>query len=997
MRVRGRLFLDPFWTECLTIVLYLYIRVSLQALLIMDQITFWSPTPRNLHPARTSTKFLNKPLNAALTTTNAGIDTLIEYLPDHKLLICTQCKVAVPSNDLEIHLRSSHRGTKKAWRDSLHEKFEQLPTIQTTADLQPLPDGSPPLSFLIPPREGYRCPHCAVFRTLHETELRRHSSKAHNLKIKPSDVEKHVCYLQGWIKRHVVQAKRYWVVDMDAASVSCCEGQHSEPTEIVCGAEAELLKLETEEETRIRKDPEVVIDEDLETDENSDWLRACGWAIWFKHKPIPLLVAAASVPFPGCPRVLYLGKWHGVECTSPISVERTLQLVALVSQAAIDRCVSTLRKTPRTLRCWARTWGQSFSPYPLECPQPSSLRKYIRIWTSAICYFFRVWDQGHRLKETTVDLGGIDFTVQQRAAMQLVWSHLEPLGSHEGLHIPSELPIEGIEAVTQLFMTFWTETPRNADLQSTAIARFSGILGIHPHEFSFRRAYDYTPLLSALIWVGQLLFLEYALPLEAYDTLPQRWPARDEYPDIAHRLRYTIKPRYMERGSMAPLGYLIERRQHGRAIARREGPQTNIDWSKDGHELKIDESSITVPQFRQVVRSVIARCQHLLDDLLFHWWPEIDLNLKDDMANQRPGYSFLSDPANHLQGKFRILSQHIFTEVGGLSWSSATQLSRYLRECDRFVQHLFVAIHTTSGMPARGEELRTIRWANTMAIARSIVCFQGRLVLIFPYNKACTNTNNSFYVVRSPCPAVERMLFVFLVYLRPLRDMIARKLLFREANTDPNRHVFSKHDQMVACFKPSDCLRSLRVATVNSPLKMTMRNYRQISVAMSKRHMPDLLQPFDPHTPNDLNGMLHLLSFQTGHKPSTHAGAYALERGFPSKLQPDLIHRYIENSDLWQKFLLITKDDFVETEMESTLVIGSPSFLRRKQAILGTTCDNSTDITARNVMIQSGTTTREATENKKRKTEESLSPTSRKIRSLQRDLETLIASRKTKA
>ncbi|KAM0721335.1 hypothetical protein Q7P37_003039 [Cladosporium fusiforme] len=298
-------------------------------------------------------------------------------------------------------------------------------------------------------------------------------------------------------------------------------------------------------------------------------------------------------------------------------------------------------------------------------------------------------------------------------------------------------------------------------------------------------------------------------------------------------------------------------------------------------------------------------------------------------------------------------------------------------------------------MPARGEELRTIRWANTMAIARSIVCFQGRLVLIFPYNKACTNTNNSFYVVRSPCPAVERMLFVFLVYLRPLRDMIARKVLFREANADPNRHVFSKHDQMVACFKPSDCLRSLRVATVDSPLKMTMRNYRQISVAMSKRHMPDLLKPFDSHTPNDLNGMLHLLSFQTGHKPSTHAGAYALERGFPSKLQPDLIHRYIENSDLWQKFLLITKDDFVETEMESTLIIGPPSFLGRNRTRLETTCDNSTDIPSR--MIQNGTSAREATESRKRKAEESSSPTSRKIRSLQRDLETLIDSRKTKA
>lgn len=198
---------------------------------------------------------------------------------------------------------------------------------------------------------------------------------------------------------------------------------HKVVTNTLVNAEAELLKLEMEEETRIRKDPDIVIDEDLETDENSDWLRACNWALWFKHKPIPLFVAAASVPFQGCPGVLYLGKWHGLEFTSPISVERTLQLVAFASQAAIDRCVSTLSKTPRTLRCWARTWGQSFSPYPLECPQPSSLRKYSRIWTSAICYSFRVWDQGRRLKESTADLCGINFTDQaSRNATRLVSS-----------------------------------------------------------------------------------------------------------------------------------------------------------------------------------------------------------------------------------------------------------------------------------------------------------------------------------------------------------------------------------------------------------------------------------------------------------------------------------------------------------------------------------------------------------------------------------------------
>lgn len=384
MRVRGRLFLDPFWHNVSQTSRDCLLTFRSGSCSPMDQITFWHPTPNKASLTQNFTGSATQPLSPAPNLTNGAIETLIEYLPAHELLLCTQCKVAVPSDDLEIHLRSSHRGIKKAWRDAIHEKFEQIPKAKTTADLRPLPDNSPPLSFLIPPREGYRCPYCPTYRSLHETELRRHSSKVHDRKIKPRDVEKHACYLQGWIKRHVVQAKRYWVVDIDVPPVLCCQGEHHGPPEVVHNPEAELLRLETEEETRIRKDPEIAINEDLEADENCEWLRASGWALWFKHKPIPLLVAAATVPVQGCPAALYLGKWHGVDCTSPVPVERTLQLVALASQAVMERCVMTLQKTPRTLRCWARSWGQSFSPYPLECPQPSSLRKYGRIWTSAI-------------------------------------------------------------------------------------------------------------------------------------------------------------------------------------------------------------------------------------------------------------------------------------------------------------------------------------------------------------------------------------------------------------------------------------------------------------------------------------------------------------------------------------------------------------------------------------------------------------------------------------
>lgn len=80
-------------------------------------------------------------------------------------------------------------------------------------------------------------------------------------------------------------------------------------------------------------------------------------------------------------------------------------------------------------------------------------------------------------------------------------------------------------------MTFWTLRSPTRDLSASTLIHFTSVLGIHRHALSYRSAYSYTPVLSALIWIGQLLFLEYALPLRAYQTLAWPWPSRDNYPD----------------------------------------------------------------------------------------------------------------------------------------------------------------------------------------------------------------------------------------------------------------------------------------------------------------------------------------------------------------------------------------------------------------------------------------------------------------------------------
>lgn len=73
-----------------------------------------------------------------------------------------------------------------------------------------------------------------------------------------------------------------------------------------------------------------------------------------------------------------------------------------------------------------------------------------------------------------------------------------------------------------------------------------------------------------------------------------------------------------------------------------------------------------------------------------------------------------------------------------------------------------------------------------------------------------------------------------------------------------------------------------------------------------------MITPFDLNTPKDYDGFLKLLAFQTGHRAATHAGAYALEHGFPAKLQPELIDRYLENSQAWHRFTMTRDTDVLD-------------------------------------------------------------------------------------
>jgi hypothetical protein len=155
---------------------------------------------------------------------------------------------------------------------------------------------------------------------------------------------------------------------------------------------------------------------------------------------------------------------------------------------------------------------------------------------------------------------------------------------------------------------------------------------------------------------------------------------------------------------------------------------------------------------------------------------------------------------------------------------------------------------------------------------------------------------------------------------------------------------------------------------------------------------------WNAHLPNDLDGFLSLLIFQTGHKPATRSGAYALENGLPSKLQPDLIHRYLGNSDIWQKFFMISKDNYLECGPSSTLVGDRSDLLRRSQVspkaaarVEKLTCDPPLS------EIHDGSRQARSRVGCKCKLEHHVGPTAKKIHALVQELDRLVAERNSRS
>ena len=180
------------------------------------------------------------------------------------------------------------------------------------------------------------------------------------------------------------------------------------------------------------------------------------------------------------------------------------------------------------------------------------------------------------------------------------------------------------------------------DIYDSAIVGFIAVLGVDKEQEGFQDAPTFTPHLSAIVKIAQLLVLQQAVvAAEAGET---EYPA--EMIDVMHN-------RFMVYGSRSPINWIQKLRTYRKKIRDTTTSLGYLIWSDDGEVLEYRGLQLSMTGLRQFIRYQVNQAQDQLQALLLIYAEETKeevvpllrlQDLKDDPSLSRLGQSFLTDP-----------------------------------------------------------------------------------------------------------------------------------------------------------------------------------------------------------------------------------------------------------------------------------------------------------------------------------------------------------------
>ena len=174
-----------------------------------------------------------------------------------------------------------------------------------------------------------------------------------------------------------------------------------------------------------------------------------------------------------------------------------------------------------------------------------------------------------------------------------------------------------------------------------------------------------------------------------------------------------------------------------------------------------------------------------------------------------------------------------------------SRIAKYLQQVIAFQPLLLVCIHFTGGMPGWGTEICPISWCNTRTSIRNVFILHGQVLIVIEYQKAQRTTNKAFYVVRALPPAVGKLLFHYLAFVRPFAEYLSHQVnqLDREQQKGVP-YIFATSSR--APFQANQLTAVLKKHSERTcSATLTVASYQQTVLAIAKLYIATIAQPFN--------------------------------------------------------------------------------------------------------------------------------------------------------
>jgi hypothetical protein len=490
--------------------------------------------------------------------------------------------------------------------------------------------------------------------------------------------------------------------------------------------------------------------------------------------------------------------------------------------------------------------------------QKPTYRRYKRVWKQLICFVYRASRVDREMKLShaftaaqTVCFDRLvafiretcqptDDFVQDQNGASIVADPLADLPAAQG---------RTLDGLCLDFCISLLDHDLRGDLFESAIVGFLAVLSVDKEKGVFREPCTYTSMLSGFIKIGQLLVVEKAVRAAEMGMVQHPSEVLDE-----------MRDRFLAHGTRSPFNWANQLRMYGKRIRDSTTGIGYIVWSESDERLSYRDVSLTMSSFRALVRDQVRQAQEQLEDLLILQASEertdLDLmihmhRLVDRPVESRRGWCFVDHEGNRkgpLPDRKRwlldrvihnqsLLEEFVDCSTGALDkplWRRKPALA-YQRSVESFLERLLLLAHLTSGQPARGTELLSIRYKNIVhGQHRNLFVDHGMVSTVTSYHKGYSVTGSTKIIHRYLPKEVGELFVYHISVILPFCH--ALDLLALGKKGTPSAFLWPKG---------GGCWESNRLYTVlkrefgrSTGQEMNIPIYRHLAIAISRRHLP---------------------------------------------------------------------------------------------------------------------------------------------------------------